>query len=110
MALSETSSPRNYTLVPFNVAEGISMAEAAAMAGKSQRTIRNWCIEHGIGRRVVDGTWVISRVALQMLLDGDHNSLVAYRDHGVRAAYEPVARYYERADLGYLLSLREFSN
>jgi hypothetical protein len=25
--------------------------EAAAIAGKSERTLRNWCIEHGIGRR-----------------------------------------------------------
>jgi hypothetical protein len=57
---------KNCTLVPFDAAEGLTLQQAAAVAGKSQRTLRNWCIEHGIGRRVADGTWVVSRVALAM--------------------------------------------
>ena len=62
---------KNFTLVPFDVRERISLAEAAALAGKSESTIRTWCIEHGIGRRVGNGTWAVSCVALQMFLDGD---------------------------------------
>jgi hypothetical protein len=79
---------------------GLNLQQAAAVAGKSQRTLRNWCIEHGIGRRVADGTWVVSRVALAMLLDGDLDALASYRDFGVRASFEPVRKYYERFDLG----------
>jgi hypothetical protein len=98
-----------FTLVPFHAAEGMTMKDAAKTAGKSERTVRNWCTVHGIGRRVADGTWVISKVALQMLLDGDMDSLISYRDHGVRASYEPVAGYFHRFGLGYLLDLGEFA-
>jgi hypothetical protein len=100
---------KNYTLVPFHAAEGLTLQQAAAVAGKSQRTLRNWCIEHGIGRRVADGTWMVGRVALAMLLDGDVDALASYRDFGVRASFEPVRKYYERFDLGDLLELREFA-
>jgi hypothetical protein len=88
---SATPAPRTFTLVPFTNDEAISIGKAAAIAGKSERTIRNWCIGHGIGRRVAGGTWAVSRVALAMLLDGDHDALASYRDHGVRGKYEPVA-------------------
>ena len=44
-----------------------------------------------------------------MLLDGDIDSLICYRDHGVRASYEPVAKYYERLELAELLDLPEFA-
>jgi hypothetical protein len=98
-----------FTLVPFNAAEGLSIKDAAITAGKSERTVRLWCERHGIGRRVAGGTWVISKVALQMLLDGDTDSLISYRDHGVRASYEPVAGYFHRFGLGYLLDLGEFA-
>jgi hypothetical protein len=57
-----------YSLIPFHVDEGMSVKDAARTAGKSERTIRMWCEVHGIGRRVVDGAWVVSRVALLMLL------------------------------------------
>jgi hypothetical protein len=77
--------------------------------GKSDRTIRDWCAKFGIGRRVAGGTLVISKVALPMLLDGDEDALKSYRDHGVRASYPPVVRYYERADVGHLLHLPEFN-
>jgi hypothetical protein len=98
-----------YTLVPFHAAEGLTMKEAARVAGKSERTVRNWCADHGIGRRVADGTWVVSKVALQMLLDGDTDALASYRDHGVRGSYDPVRKYYDRFELSDLLSLREFA-
>ena len=46
-------------------------------------TIRNWCIEHGIGRRVGGGPWIVSKVALETLRHykaGDRTSdcIVAY--------------------------------
>ncbi len=50
----------------------------------------------------------MSKVALFAFLDGDDDALVSYRDHGVRASYPPLVRYYERADLGHLLALPEF--
>jgi hypothetical protein len=100
---------RSFTLVPFHAAEGLTMKEAADVAGKSQRTVRTWCMEHGIGRRVAGGAWVVSKIALQMLLDGDLDALASYRDWGVRASFEPVRKYYERMDLGELLERPEFT-
>src|SRR5271168_1414594 len=79
-----------HTLDPFTIEECIPIGEAARIAGRTERTIRNWCIEHGIGRRI-GGRWAISKVALMMWLDGKHDALVAYRDRGVRASWEPVA-------------------
>jgi hypothetical protein len=84
-------------LVPFDRREGLSLKKAAEIAGKSETTIRTWCQQHGIGRRVAGGVWVVSRVALRMLLDGDDGALRAYLD-GIRTA-EPVAVYYRRLGL-----------
>jgi hypothetical protein len=106
--LAEEGIMANYTLVPFHQAEGLTVRRAAAVAGKSERTIRDWCTKFGIGRRVAGGTLIVSKVALLALLDGEESVLVSYRDHGVRASYPPVAKYFERADLGALLELPEF--
>jgi hypothetical protein len=97
------------TLVPFSAEECISIGKAAAIAGKSERTLRDWCVEHGIGRRVAGGAWGVSRVALAMLLDGDLEALAAYRDHGARGSWEPVAKFYRRCGLGGLLERPEFA-
>ncbi len=97
------------TLVPFADEERISIGEAAAIAGKSERTLRNWCVDHGVGRRVAGGVWAVSKVALAMLLDGDLEALAAYRDRGARASSEPVARYYRRCDLADLLERPGFA-
>lgn len=79
------------TLVPFDPREAISVAIAARRAGKSTRTIRLWCEQHGIGRRVAGGPWMVSAVALAMLLDGDEIALASYlsgdRDSKFVAAY-----------------------
>jgi hypothetical protein len=53
--------------------------------------------------------WLISRVALQMLLDDAHDALVAYRDWRTRASYEPVAQYFRQPGLGDLLDRPEFA-
>ncbi|WP_267360600.1 MULTISPECIES: helix-turn-helix domain-containing protein [unclassified Methylobacterium] len=84
-------------LVPFSRREGCSVEEAAEIAGKSVRTMRLWCEQHHIGRHVGGGPWVVSRVALEMLLDGDHVALNAYLS-GNRSK-QTVVRYYERIGL-----------
>jgi hypothetical protein len=105
--IGSAMADKNYTLVPFHAAEGLTSKQAVEVAGKKERTLRNWCVEHGIGRRVGGGTWVVSKVAPQMLLDGDRDA--SYRDFGVRPSFEPVRKYYERFDLGELLDLPEFA-
>ena len=64
-------------LRPFHRSEVLSVAEAADMAGKSERTIRDWCARFDIGRRI-GGRWAVSKVALAMLLDGNKETLTAY--------------------------------
>jgi hypothetical protein len=85
------------TLVPFDRREGLSLKKAAELAGKSEATLRAWGQRDGVGRRVAGGTWVVSRVALRMLLDGDDAALRAYLD-GDRKT-DLVARYYRRLGL-----------
>jgi hypothetical protein len=97
-----------HILIPWNAAEGLTLKEASTAAGRSERTIRRWCIDKGIGRRVADGTWTVSKVALLMLLEGDDEALFSYL-HGARGKYPPVAPYFERTELGHLLQLPEFS-
>jgi hypothetical protein len=84
-------------LVPFDRREAISVAKAAEKAGKSESTVRSWCVDRGIGRRVADGPWQVSRVALQMLLDDDKKALCAY--HQGERTSPLVARYFDRFGL-----------
>lgn len=83
-------------LTPFDAREAITLKVAAAIAGKSEGTIKNWCLNHGIGRRI-GGAWAVSRVALAMFLDGAHKALKAYLD-GDREG-ESVVIYFERIGL-----------
>jgi hypothetical protein len=99
-------SPR--VLIPFDSREAVSLPKAAKIADKSESTIRFWCrAPLPIGRRI-GGAWAVSRVALAMWLEGDLDGLAAYLD-GVRAEYEPVARYYRRLGLGELLKCPGFA-
>lgn len=82
-------------LVPFNPSKACSLQEAAFRSGKSVSTVRNWCLNRGIGRRVADGVWNVSKPALEMLLDGDDTALAAY--HNGDRASELVAQYFTRA-------------
>jgi hypothetical protein len=84
-------------LSPFDVRECICLKDAAAIAGRSESTLRNWCDEHGLGRRVGGGTWSVSRVALAMFLDGDLKALRAY--HAGHRTDPRVVKYFERAEL-----------
>jgi len=83
-------------LRPYDLAEAIGVAEAARQAGKSERTMRVWCARHQIGR-MIGGRWAISQVALDMLLDGDKDSLEAYLN-GDRSS-ERVRSYYARRSI-----------
>jgi hypothetical protein len=96
-----SSSPR-FILQPYDRREGMELHAAAEYAGKSQSTLRNWCERHGIGRRIAGGNWTVSRVALQMLLDGDISALSEY--HMGNRAHPTVSMYFERAGLKCLIS------
>ena len=80
-------------LIPFHRSEVLSTAEAAHIAGRSVRTIREWCLLHDIGRRI-GGQWAVSKVALAMWLDGNKEALAAYLagDH----SSPTVAEYFSR--------------
>jgi len=85
---------RFLVLVPYDAREGISLSVAAKRAGKSESTVRSWCVQHGLGRRVGGGVWVVSQVALAMFLDDDRIALAAYLC-GDRAS-SGVKQYFER--------------
>jgi hypothetical protein len=84
-------------LKPFDIREGIDLKAAAKRAGKSQTTIRNWCNQRGLGRRVGGGVWVVSKVALTMHLDGDADALKAYLA-GDRSS-QTIKLYFERCEV-----------
>lgn len=65
-------------LIPFDRREGLTTAEAAERVNRTERTIRLWCRDHDIGRRVAGGPWLVSSVALAMLLNDDAPALRAY--------------------------------
>ena len=65
-------------LIPFDRREGLTTAEAAERANRTERTIRIWCRDHDIGRHVAGGPWLVSKVALAMFLNGDAVALRAY--------------------------------
>lgn len=95
MRSAEASAWR--VLTPYDPREGISLAVAAKRAGKSETTLRNWCVQHGLGRRVGGGVWVVSQVALAMFLDDDRIALVAYLA-GDRSS-SLVKLYFERVNV-----------
>src|SRR5262245_58144212 len=83
-------------LRPYYRAEAISVAEAARQAGKSERTMREWCARHQIGR-VIGGRWAVSQIALDMLLEGDKEGLESYLS-GDRSS-DRVRSYYTRRSI-----------
>jgi excisionase family DNA binding protein len=108
--LTIEQSLQSRVLIPYDVAEAISVKEAAAIAGLSVRTVRRWCDERGIGRQIVPGgSWRVSRPALSMLLDGDERALHGYRA-GFRGQFEPVAAHFRKVGLAHLLELAAFTS
>lgn len=65
------------TLEPFIPQEALTSARAAARADVTQRTIINWSEAYGLGRMIA-GRWRISRVALEMFLEGNQMALACY--------------------------------
>jgi hypothetical protein len=84
-------------LIPFISTEAISTKQAAARAGKSPGTIRYWCEKHAIGRKI-GGEMHVSRVALEMFLEGNTEALAAY--HAGDSGSPVVVAYWERCGLG----------
>jgi hypothetical protein len=99
-ALYERDEDRKI-LSPFDRRECISLRQAAVRAGKSESTMRGWCEQHGLGRRVGGGTWLVSKVALAMWLDGDRRALKAY--HTGDRSDPTVIAYFQREGLGDLV-------
>ena len=46
--MREPEENRWMVLVPFDAREGISLGQAALRAGKSESTVRSWCVQHGL--------------------------------------------------------------
>lgn len=65
-------------LVPWDPREVMKVHVAAATAVTCKSTIRNWCDQHGIGRKI-GARYSISRVALAMHMEGNAEALEAYR-------------------------------
>lgn len=84
-------------LVPFDRREAITIRSAEVIAGVSASTLRTWCDQHHIGRRIAGGPWQVSRPALQMLLDGNKEALTRYLA-GERSGL--VADYFRAVGLG----------
>ena len=80
-------------LRPYNRSEALPIDEAAQIASRSKRTMREWCLLYDIGRRI-QGRWAVSKVALAMLLDGNKEALAAYLA-GDRSS-PTVAEYFSR--------------
>ena len=78
LACADAPARRPMILVPFNRRETISLREAAKVAGRCESTVRGWCGAYDIGRRIGNGPWQVSRVALAMFLDGAEDALRAY--------------------------------
>jgi hypothetical protein len=62
----------------------------------AQRTIREWCMLHRIGRRIA-GRWRVSQVALDMLLGEDCKALEAY--HAGDRTSDQVRFYFARRNI-----------
>jgi hypothetical protein len=90
-------SEKPQVLIPFDKREALSLRQAANIAGKSESTLRSWCTEFEIGRRVASGHWQVSHPALLMLLDGDDETRRCYLAGERQAAN--VAAYFARAGL-----------
>jgi hypothetical protein len=97
---SEEETPWPNVLVPFDLQEAISTNTAAEKSGCKIRTIRYWCENDGIGRKV-GGRLRISKVALQMKLEGDHEALALYQT-GDRK-HSRVVTHFKRLGIGGMI-------
>ena len=94
---------QRYVLNPYDRREAMTVDAAHKLAGVSDGTIRNWCVQHAIGRRIAGGNWKVSRVALRMLLEGEMEALAEYHT-GDRTDPRVIA-YFEQVGLGCLVDI-----
>lgn len=87
---------RCFVLTPYDPDEALTLKRAAARARRSPGTIRNWCESEGLGRRI-GGKWCVSKVALEMYLDGETGALARYLDGDRETA--DVVSYFKRFGL-----------
>jgi hypothetical protein len=87
---------RCFVLTPYDPCEGLTLQQAAERAKKSPGTVRNWCESEGLGRRI-GGIWCVSKIALEMYLDGEAGALGRYLQ-GDRSTPDVVA-YFKRFGL-----------
>jgi hypothetical protein len=92
-AIALPAGQKAQVLLPFDLAEALTISEAAEVSGRTKVTMQTWAALYDLGRPV-GGRWMLSRVALQMYLDEDRNALRAYL-MGDRAC-EEVAVYFKR--------------
>jgi hypothetical protein len=92
---------RPQTLTPFWPEEAFTVKEAGFLTRKSDGTIRSWCQNNFLGRRVGGGSWLVSKVALAAFLDGDKQALNLYL-RGDRTS-PAVVKYYERLGISHLV-------
>ncbi|QDM19305.1 helix-turn-helix domain-containing protein [Tardiphaga sp. vice278] len=71
----------------------MTLQQAAHRAQKVENTIRNWCEREGLGRRI-GGKWCVSKVALEMYLDGEGATLDRYLKGDRQSA--DVAAYFAK--------------
>jgi hypothetical protein len=95
--ISAAGDPLPMVLRPYDKREALNLKTAAEIAGRCETTVRSWCAQHDIGRRVANGPWQVSYPALMMLLDGNELALADYL-RGEREAPH-VAAYFARAGL-----------
>ena len=75
-------------LVPFRLDLVMSLADASERSGRAINTVRTWCAQHHLGRKV-GGTWHIDAIAFELYVDGRFDALERYLN-GDRAHPEIV--------------------
>jgi hypothetical protein len=85
-----------HVLIPFDLDEAVTVAQAAQIAGRTAVTVRAWAAVHDLGRPI-GRRWMVSRVALAMHLDGDREALKAYLAGDRESAL--VTNYFQRFGL-----------
>jgi hypothetical protein len=101
--MSETTTDELKILMPFDKRECLSLKQAADRADRTESTLRNWCDEYGLSRRI-GGKWAVSKVALRMYLESDLKALRAY--HAGNRTDPGLVRYFEREGLAGVLQSR----
>lgn len=94
--MRQVGQPAIRVLIPYDPRESISAKQAARDADCCGVTIKTWCEDHGIGRKV-GGRWRVSKVALAMFLESNFDALAAY--HKGERNGELVGPYFKRSGL-----------